>query len=85
MSFAFEVTPGDVFAVLEIHEAAEAEQDEVVEDAYATVVELEDRITEAVLEYGAAGPGRLVALREIESILIEDGLLDEPRRVATGP
>ena len=50
MSFAFEVTHGDVLAVLELHEAAESEEDELVEDGYSTVIEMEDRITEAVLE-----------------------------------
>ena len=82
MSFAFEVTPEDVFAVLELHGVAESEEDTVVVDAWATVVELEDRITEAVLNFRAHSEGHLAALGEIESILIEDGLLDGPRRVA---
>lgn len=82
MSFSFEVTHQDVLEVLALHGVAESTEDEVVDDAYATVIEMEDRITEAVLEYADGGIRRLVALREIEAILIEDGLLDDPPRVA---
>jgi hypothetical protein len=81
MSFAYEVTPDDVLTVLELHQAAETREDELVEDAYSAVVEMEARITEAVLEYADVGARRLVALQEIEAILIEDGLLEEPARI----
>lgn len=86
MSYAWEVTPEDIFRVLEAHEMAETVDDELVQDGLATVQELTGRITEAVMEYGADvdGISELVALREIEDILIEDGLLSEPRRFELG-
>ena len=62
MSFAYEVTPDEVYEVLEAHGVAQSAEDDIVDDGYATVAELEDRITEAVLEYADAGnrraPGR---------------------------
>lgn len=79
MSFAYEVTPDEVYEVLEAHGLAQSAEDEIVDDGYAAVAELEDRITEAVLEYADADTRRAVALQEIEAILIEDGLLEEPR------
>ncbi len=82
MSFAYEVTPDEVYEVLEAHGVAQSAEDDIVDDGYATVAELEDRITEAVLEYADAGNRRAIALQEIEAILIEDGLLDEPRLAA---
>ena len=82
MSFAFEITPHEVFQVLEAHEMAQFPDDEIVEDGFACVVEQEDRITEAVLECRDPTNRRLAALREIEAILIEDGLLDGPLRDA---
>jgi hypothetical protein len=78
MSFAFEITPDEVYEVLEAHQVAQSPEDEIVDDGYATVTEHEARITEAVLEYEDPQSRRLAALLEIEAILIEDGLLDEP-------
>ena len=83
MSFAFEVTPGEVLEVMEAHKAADALEDEIVDDGFAAVVEMEDRITEAVLEYADESTRRAFALREIEAILIEEGLLEGPSRFAT--
>ena len=85
MGFAFEVTPEDVLQVLQLHDMADSLDDEVVDDGYVAVVELEDRITEAVLESGGGNLQRMAALREIEAILIEDGLLEGPPRVSEKP
>ncbi len=85
MGFAFEVTPEDVLQVLQLHDMADSLDDEVVDDGYVAVVELEDRITEAVLESGGGNLQRMAALREIEAILIEDGLLEGPPRVSDKP
>ena len=85
MSFAFEVTHQDVLDILQLHDVADSLEDELVDDGYVTVVELEDRITEAVLEYTNGIPQRMAALREIEAILIEEGLLDGPPRVFGSP
>lgn len=82
VSFAYEVTPDEVYEVLEAHGVAQSAEDAIVDDGYVTVAELEGRITEAVLEYGDAATRRAVALQEIEAILIEDGLLEEPRLAA---
>jgi hypothetical protein len=76
MSFAFEITPREVFEVLEAHEVAQFPDDEIVEDGYASVCEQEDRITEAVLKYRDPVSRQFAALQEIEAILIEDGLLE---------
>lgn len=81
MSYAFEITPEDVLEVLALHGAADSPDDDLVEDAYVAVIDLGDRITEAVLEYGDGNLRRVAALQEIEAILIEDGLLDDPPRV----
>lgn len=81
MGLGFRITHEDVLSVLELHGVAEVVEDVLVEDAYATVIEMEDRITEAVLEHGGTGMERLAACREIEAILIEDGLLFEPAKV----
>jgi hypothetical protein len=81
MGFAYEITPEDVFEVLAVHEMATESDDEIVHVAYATVQDVEDRVTEAVAIFGRDEPGRLVALREIEAILIEDGLIEGPEKL----
>ncbi len=78
--FAYEVSLMDVFQVLEAHGLADSEEEEIVFDAYGAIQEVADQITEAVLEHGDPQLRRAVALQEIEAILIDEGLLDEPER-----
>ncbi len=81
MSFAYGVTPGDVFLVLEVHEAADSEEDDAVEDALFIVRESEARVSEVALEYEDIEDRRQAAWREIEAILLEEGYLEGPSRL----
>ena len=81
MSFTFHVTAADVLLVLEAHGAAESEEDDAVLDALYLVSEWEGRISEVALKHGSVQESQLAVWHEIESILIEEGLLEEPPRL----
>jgi hypothetical protein len=78
MTFAYEVALEDVFLILEAHGIADSEEEEVVYDAYSAIREVADQIAEAVLDYVDTDQRRAAAQREMEAILIEEGLLDGP-------
>ncbi len=81
MSFAYHVTSADVLLVLEAHGAAESEEDDAVLDALYLAEEWEGRIAEVALGGGNDLESQLAVWREIEAILIEEGVLEDPPRL----
>jgi hypothetical protein len=74
---AEEATMDAVFEVMRAHDAAEEPGDELVHDAYVLVEELSEQVEHAT-DYEDQGARRAVVLAEVENILLEDGLVEEP-------
>lgn len=67
-----------VFEVMKTHEVADRMDDELVQEAYAVVEDLSERLDEAREEYQEEEAQHLALLQAVEEILLEDGLLDGP-------
>jgi stalled ribosome rescue protein Dom34 len=67
-----------VFEVMKAHDVADRADDELVQEAYAVVEDLSDRLDEARETYAEEDAQHLALLQAVEEILIEDGLLEGP-------
>ena len=75
-----EATLDLVFEVMKAHGAADRADDELVQEAFAVVVDLSDRMNEAREEYDDEDVQHDALLRAVEEILLEDGLVEGPPR-----
>lgn len=73
-----EATLNLVFEVMHAHEVADRADDELVQEAYAVVENLGERLDEARERYDDEDVQHDALLREVEEILLEDGLIDGP-------
>ena len=73
-----EATLNLVFEVMHAHEVADRVDDELVQEAYAVVENLGERLDEARERYDDEDVQHDALLREVEEILLEDGLIDGP-------
>lgn len=73
-----EATLSLVFEVMKAHGAADRSDDELVQEAYAVVEDLTDRLDEARETYAEEDAQHLALLQVVEEILLEDGLLEGP-------
>lgn len=67
-----------VFEVMKAHGVADRSDDELVQEAYAVVEDLSDRLDEARETYAEEDAQHLALLQVVEEILLEDGLLEGP-------
>jgi stalled ribosome rescue protein Dom34 len=67
-----------VFEVMQAHEVADRMDDELVQEAYAVVEDLTERLDEARASYSEEDAQHLALLQTVEELLMEDGLLDGP-------
>jgi stalled ribosome rescue protein Dom34 len=65
-----------VFEVMKAHEVADRVDDELVQEAFAVVEDLAERLEEAREAYADEDARHLALLQEVEEILLEDGLLE---------
>lgn len=73
-----EATLNLVFEVMKAHGVADRADDELVQEAYAVVEDLSERLDEAREQYDDEDVQRDALLRAVEEILLEDGLVDGP-------
>ena len=78
MNTAFEITPNDVAAVLLRHRKVNTYDDPIVEEVFDDL-EL-DRVERAALWYTDMDDQTASSLDEIESILIEEGVIQAPKQ-----
>lgn len=67
-----------VFEVMTAHGVADRIDDELVQEAYAVVEDLGERLDEARETYPEEDAQHLALLQEVEEILLEDGLVEGP-------
>jgi stalled ribosome rescue protein Dom34 len=67
-----------VFEVMKAHGVADRADDELVQEAYAVVEDLTERLDEARDAYDDEDVQRDALLRVVEEILLEDGMVDGP-------
>ena len=73
-----EATLSLVFEVMKAHEVADRVDDELVQEAFAVVEDLGERLDEARERYEDEDVRHDALLREVEEILLEDGLIEGP-------
>jgi hypothetical protein len=78
MNTAFEITPNDVAAVLRRHGKVKSHDDPLIEQVFDGLDV--DRVEKAALYYTDLDDQTASALDEIENILIEEAVIQPPKR-----